>query len=41
MHPVKSVSGIIGLGKELEITPHGCEICGMVSCFKRKMTESN
>lgn len=41
MHPVKSVSGIIGLGKEVEFTPHGCEICGMVTCFKRKITESN
>lgn len=37
MHPVKSISGIIGMGKEVEITPHGCGICGMVSCFKRKV----
>ena len=36
MHPVKSVSGIIGLGKEIEITPHGCEICGLKTCYKRK-----
>lgn len=35
MHPVKSVSGIIGLGKDIKQTPHGCEICGMVTCYKR------
>lgn len=37
MHPVKSVSGLIGLGKGIVWTPHACEICGMVSCFKRKV----
>lgn len=37
MHPVKSISGIIGMGKEVELTPHGCEICGLTSCFKRKV----
>jgi len=36
MHPVKSVSGIIGLGKEVEQKPHACELCSMVTCFKRK-----
>jgi hypothetical protein len=35
MHPVKSVSGIIGLGKNIKLTPHGCEICGLKTCFKR------
>ncbi len=37
MHPVKSVSGIIGLGKDVQLTPHACEICGLVTCFKRKI----
>jgi len=37
MHPVKSVSGLIGLGKDIALTPHACEICGMTTCFKRKM----
>jgi len=37
MHPVKSVSGLIGLGKDNIFTPHACEICGMTSCFKRKI----
>ena len=36
MHPVKSVSGIIGLGTNIEHTPYACEICGMLTCFKRK-----
>jgi hypothetical protein len=36
MHPVKSVSGIIGLGVEIVHTPYACEICGMNTCFKRK-----
>lgn len=36
MHPVKSISGIIGLGKVVAITPHGCDICGLKTCFKRK-----
>lgn len=37
MQPIKSVSGIIGLGPEIEHTPYACEICGMRSCFKRKI----
>lgn len=36
MHPVKSISGIIGMGKEVANTPHSCDICGLVTCFKRK-----
>ena len=38
MHPVKSVSGILGLGKDLEMSLYGCDICGLKSCFKRKTT---
>lgn len=36
MHPVKSLSGIIGLGTNIGHTPYACEICGMKGCFKRK-----
>jgi len=36
MKPVKSVSGIIGLGNEVTKTPIGCDICGLKTCFKRK-----
>jgi len=37
MHPVKSISGIIGMGSNADSTPHGCEICGLTTCFKRKI----
>ncbi len=36
MLPEKSVSGMIGLGKEITDTPNACEICGLVTCYKRK-----
>ena len=36
MSPEKSVSGVIGLGENVQQTAHSCEICGMVTCFKRK-----
>lgn len=36
MYPEKSVSGIIGLGREATLKGHACEICGMTQCFKRK-----
>jgi len=36
MFPVKSVSGVIGLGIKIKKTPHNCEICELQTCFKRK-----
>lgn len=36
MLPVKSVSGIVALGKEVKRREYGCEICKMVSCIKNK-----
>lgn len=37
MSPVKSVSGIIGLSARPDIkVPYSCEICGLVTCYKRK-----
>lgn len=37
MHPVKSVSGIIGLSSFAGIqVPYSCDICGLETCFKRK-----
>jgi hypothetical protein len=38
MHPVKSVSGIVGLGVEIIQSPYACDICGLQSCYKRKET---
>lgn len=37
MHPVKSVSGIIGLSNKPDIkVPYSCDICGLETCYKRK-----
>jgi len=37
MHPVKSVSGIIGLSHKPDVkVPYSCDICGMKTCYKRK-----
>jgi hypothetical protein len=41
MFPEKSVSGIIGLGANVQLTAHSCDICGMVTCYKRKKETSN
>jgi len=39
MHPVKSVSGIIGLSTIPDLhVPYSCEICGLQTCYKRKVT---
>ncbi|MDD4592249.1 MAG: vitamin B12 dependent-methionine synthase activation domain-containing protein [Parabacteroides sp.] len=36
MAPVKSVSGMIGMGKILQPQPYRCEICSNKHCYKRK-----
>lgn len=38
MYPIKSVSGIIGIGEKVERRPYGCAICGNVNCYKRRPT---
>ncbi len=35
MDPVKSVSGIIGIGSKVRRKAHGCRICGMRECIHR------
>ncbi len=35
MEPVKSLSGIIGIGKEVEFKKHACETCSSVNCIYR------
>ena len=35
MHPVKSVSGIVGIGSTVELTPYSCHSCGLQTCYKR------
>lgn len=36
MLPVKSVSGIVGIGADVKKRPYGCAICNMVTCIKNK-----
>ncbi len=36
MSPIKSVSGIIGLGKSLKPQPYRCHLCNNKNCYKRK-----
>lgn len=36
MSPIKSISGIIGIGKNIKSNLYGCAICNMNSCYKRK-----
>lgn len=35
MSPVKSISGVIGLGEGAERKVHGCAICDLSNCFRR------
>ncbi len=32
MHPIKSVSGIIGIGKDVRKTAYACDLCEMETC---------
>jgi hypothetical protein len=42
MHPIKSVSGMIGLGKEVKFREYTCDLCSQVECFHRNyMRRSN
>lgn len=36
MIPIKSVSGIIGLGEQVRYHPYTCGICNKKDCYKRK-----
>lgn len=38
MVPIKSVSGIIGLGKEVRRLEYTCGLCNMAQCYKRAKT---
>jgi cobalamin-dependent methionine synthase I len=41
MDPVKSVSGIIGIGEKVKINPYTCRMCDMPDCVYRKVREKN
>jgi hypothetical protein len=38
MHPIKSVSGIIGIGKEVVKNPYQCNICDITDCIMSPLT---
>jgi hypothetical protein len=37
MTPVKSISGIIGIGKEVNEKQYGCHFCELETCYKKKI----
>jgi hypothetical protein len=39
MIPIKSVSGIIGIGKDVEILDYPCKACDVKDCIRRKYLE--
>lgn len=39
MLPVKSVSGVIGIGPDVRYLPYTCNICTMKMCYKRKRAQ--
>lgn len=38
MNPIKSISAVIGYGKDVIKKPYGCAICEKKDCYKRKLT---
>ncbi len=36
MYPIKSISGIVGIGESVDVKKYGCSICGRVDCYIRK-----
>ncbi len=36
MYPIKSVSGVIGIGANVRKLPYSCGLCDMKNCYKRK-----
>lgn len=36
MTPIKSISGVIALGPQIEKAPYGCAICGKADCYKKR-----
>ena len=37
MYPIKSISGIIGLGAHVDTKKYGCQFCELTSCYKKRM----
>jgi hypothetical protein len=41
MNPVKSVSGIIGMGKSVKFREYTCDLCSQTNCFHRSFQKIN
>ena len=41
MSPVKSISGIIGIGKNVNEKKYGCSICELETCYKKGNNDTN
>lgn len=41
MQPIKSVSGIIGIGPEVKKRPYGCAICTNATCVYKRIKSNN
>jgi hypothetical protein len=39
MEPVKSISGIIGIGENVRRRPYTCNLCDLKDCIYRKSRE--
>lgn len=37
MNPIKSISGVVGIGPEVNVKMYGCQFCTLDTCYKRKM----
>jgi hypothetical protein len=40
MVPIKSISGIIGIGKNVKFNPYTCSLCDYENCIYRKLKET-
>ncbi|MBQ8582057.1 MAG: hypothetical protein IJ478_08265, partial [Alistipes sp.] len=41
MHPIKSVSGVIGIGVKVRRRAYGCVICQNKTCIYRRLVQKN
>lgn len=39
MHPIKSVSGFIGIGKDVKYRKYTCDLCRLTDCFYRNRSK--
>ena len=39
MCPIKSVSGVVGIGRQMTRQKYGCELCGKKDCYKNRLNK--